>query len=180
MGSQNLTIEEKVDRLYEHIESLSRRVAELEGRPAASTPRRSAAASTVRPETIVSPSLPTRPGKPPEKTFRRRARQPLRRGDPLGEPGVALSPPGHPLLPDGGRTDPADHHRQRHRQPSPRHGTRHGLRRGPHGGRMVPVSAGAAPWPRCSSPAGRSSCRASWSRPTPASSRSPSSRRTGR
>ena len=68
MGSQNLTIEEKVDRLYEQIESLNRRVAELEGRPAASTPRRSAAASTVRPETIHSPSLPPRPGKPPETT----------------------------------------------------------------------------------------------------------------
>ena len=68
MGSQNLTIEEKVDRLYEHIESLSRRVAELEGRPAASTPRRSASASAVRPETTVPPSLPPRPGKPPDKT----------------------------------------------------------------------------------------------------------------
>ena len=32
MRSENQTIEEKVDRLYEHIESLSRRVAELEGR----------------------------------------------------------------------------------------------------------------------------------------------------
>ena len=31
MGSQNLSIEEKVDRLHEHIGSLSRRVADLEG-----------------------------------------------------------------------------------------------------------------------------------------------------
>ena len=68
MGSQNLSIEEKIDRLYEHIASLNRRVAELEGRPAASTPRQSAASSTVRPETVISPSLPTRPGKPPETT----------------------------------------------------------------------------------------------------------------
>jgi hypothetical protein len=48
MPSQNLTIEEKVDRLYEYIESLSRRVADLEGRPG----------------TIIPPTLPPRPGKP--------------------------------------------------------------------------------------------------------------------
>jgi hypothetical protein len=69
MGSENLTVEEKVDRLYQHIESLTRRVAELEGRRAASaTPGRSTGASTARPETILSPSLPPRPGKPAEKT----------------------------------------------------------------------------------------------------------------
>ena len=65
MGSQNLTIEEKVDRLYGHIESLSRRVADLEGRRAASTPGRSADALTTRPETIIPPVAPGRPGKPP-------------------------------------------------------------------------------------------------------------------
>ena len=67
MGSKNLTVEEKVDRLYEHVESLSRRVAELEGRPAASAQGRSAAPYAGRPETIASPSLPPRPGKPPDK-----------------------------------------------------------------------------------------------------------------
>ncbi|HEX2694912.1 MAG TPA: hypothetical protein VHP61_04110, partial [Acidobacteriota bacterium] len=70
MGSNNLTVEEKVDRLYEQIESLNRRVAELEGRPIASAQSRSAAPSTVvRPEAIISPALPPRPGKPPDKTF---------------------------------------------------------------------------------------------------------------
>ena len=69
MASQNLSIEEKVDRLHEHIESLSRRVAELEGRGAASTtPARSKFASTARPETNLSTSLPPRPGNPTEKT----------------------------------------------------------------------------------------------------------------
>jgi hypothetical protein len=67
MGNQNLTIEEKVDRLYEHIESLSRRVAELEGRRAASTPGQSAAESTVRPGTILPQALSSRPAKPPHK-----------------------------------------------------------------------------------------------------------------
>ena len=62
MRSQNMTLEEKVDRLYEHIGSLSRRVADLEGRLAASAQGRSAAASTARPGTIITPSLPPRPG----------------------------------------------------------------------------------------------------------------------
>ena len=57
MRNQKLTIEEKVDRLNEHIESLGRRVADLEGRLAASAQDRSAAASTVRPETILPPPL---------------------------------------------------------------------------------------------------------------------------
>ena len=64
MRSENLTIEEKVDRLYGHIESLSRRVADLEERLAASAQGRSAAASTARPVTSLPPSLPPRPGKP--------------------------------------------------------------------------------------------------------------------
>ena len=67
MRSQDMTVEEKVDRLYEQIESLSRRVADLEGHPAASIPGRSADASTVRPETIIPPALPPRPGKPSGK-----------------------------------------------------------------------------------------------------------------
>ena len=50
MRNQKLTIEEKVDRLYEHVESLGRRVAELEGRRTASAQARSAAASTKAPE----------------------------------------------------------------------------------------------------------------------------------
>src|SRR5512145_1626630 len=65
MGRQNPTIEEKVDRLYEQIGSLSRRVADLEGRLAASAPGRSAAASTARPGTIIPTALPPRPGKSP-------------------------------------------------------------------------------------------------------------------
>lgn len=65
MRSQNPTIEEKVDRLDEQIESLSRRVADLEGRLAASAPGRSAAASTARPGTIIPTALPPRRGKPP-------------------------------------------------------------------------------------------------------------------
>jgi len=64
MPSQNLTIEEKVDRLYEQIESLNRRIAELEGRTAGSAPGRSAAASTARPGMKIPPALPLRPGKP--------------------------------------------------------------------------------------------------------------------
>src|SRR3972149_5247688 len=65
MRSQHPTIEEKVDRLHEHIESLSRRVADLEGRLAASPPGRSAAASTARPGKVTPTTLSPRPGKPP-------------------------------------------------------------------------------------------------------------------
>ncbi len=64
MRSQHLTIEEKVDRLYGQIESLSRRVAELEGRRAASTLGRSTDASSARTGTIGSPSPSSRPGEP--------------------------------------------------------------------------------------------------------------------
>ncbi|MHB1024191.1 MAG: DUF2339 domain-containing protein [Desulfobacteria bacterium] len=67
MRNQKLTIEEKVDLLNEHIESLGRRVADLEGRLAASARDRSATASTVRPETILPPAVPKLPGKPPGK-----------------------------------------------------------------------------------------------------------------
>ena len=65
MRSQHPTIEEKVDRLHEHIESLSRRVADLEGRLAASPPGRSAAASTARPGKVTPTTLSPRQGKPP-------------------------------------------------------------------------------------------------------------------
>jgi len=68
MGSRHLTVEEKVDRLYEHIESLNRRVAELEGRRATSASGQSAAASAVRPGATIPPSLPPRPGKAPDKS----------------------------------------------------------------------------------------------------------------
>lgn len=64
MISEKPTIEEKVDRLYEQIETLSRRVADLEGRLAASAPDRSAAASTARPGTILPTPLLPRQGKP--------------------------------------------------------------------------------------------------------------------
>ena len=66
MRSENLTIEEKVERLYEQIESLRRRVADLEGRKAAATAGRSADVSAARPGTIAPPVLPPRPGKPPD------------------------------------------------------------------------------------------------------------------
>ena len=72
MGSQNLTTEEKVDRLYGQIESLSRRVADLEEQLAASARDRSAAASAARQRT----------------TPRRRLRRALRNRN--------LRPPGSP------------------------------------------------------------------------------------
>jgi len=65
MCSEKPTIEEKVDRLYEQIESLSRRVAELERGPASARPGQSAAVSAARPETTTPTALPPRPGKPP-------------------------------------------------------------------------------------------------------------------
>ena len=68
MPSQNLSIEEKVDRLNEQLEGLNRRVADLEGRLTTATPGRSAAASASRPEANLPPAAPTRPGKPPGKT----------------------------------------------------------------------------------------------------------------
>ena len=67
MGSKNLTVEEKIDRLYAHIDSLSRRVADLEGRRTVSTPVRSADASADRPKTILTTEVPVRPAKPPGK-----------------------------------------------------------------------------------------------------------------
>ena len=54
MCSETLTIEEQVGRLYEQIESLSRRVADLEGRLNAHSPG-----------TITPTALSPRPGKPP-------------------------------------------------------------------------------------------------------------------
>jgi len=65
--SEDLTITEKVDRLYEQIESLSRRLADLEGRLAAGPPGQSVAVAEARPGTIVGPALPPRPGQPPGK-----------------------------------------------------------------------------------------------------------------
>jgi hypothetical protein len=67
MRNEDLTIEEKVDRLYEQIENLARRVANLEGSKAASAAGRSADATAPRPGTIVPPKVPPRPGKPPDK-----------------------------------------------------------------------------------------------------------------
>jgi len=65
MRDQKLTIEEKVDRLYEQIESLGRRVAELEGRRTASAQDRTAVDPAARPGAILPPAVPARPGKPP-------------------------------------------------------------------------------------------------------------------
>jgi hypothetical protein len=67
MRSENLTIEEKVDRLHEQVERLTRRVADLEGSMAAATMRRPADASAARPEATIPPSHPPLPEKPPGK-----------------------------------------------------------------------------------------------------------------
>jgi len=67
MRSENLTTEEKVDRLHEHVERLTRRVADLEENLVAATMGRSADASAARPDTIIPPSPPTGRGKPPDK-----------------------------------------------------------------------------------------------------------------
>ena len=61
MRSENLTIEEKVDRLHELIESLDRRVVDLEGRLAAAAKGRSAGVSTALPGTVTPAALPSRP-----------------------------------------------------------------------------------------------------------------------
>ena len=67
MSRKNETIEEKVDRLHEQVESLSRRVAELEGRRTAFSPDRSADASGTRPGTIPAAAVSPGPGKPQGK-----------------------------------------------------------------------------------------------------------------
>ncbi len=67
MRSENLTVEEKLDRLNEQIEGLNRRVAELEVRLVTATLGASAAAPVSRPGTILPPAVPPRPGKPPAK-----------------------------------------------------------------------------------------------------------------
>src|SRR5512141_3155005 len=64
MSSKTPTVEEKVDRLYGQIESLSRRVADLEERLAASARDRSASAPAARQRTIPTPSPPPRPAIP--------------------------------------------------------------------------------------------------------------------
>ena len=65
MRNQKPTIEEKVDRLNEQIESLHRRVAELEGRRTASAHERSAAVSGARPGAVLPPAVSAPPGKAP-------------------------------------------------------------------------------------------------------------------
>ncbi len=62
MRSENLTVEEKVDRLHEQLDSLRRRVADLEGRLATATPERARVSSEASSTTIVPPPLPPRPG----------------------------------------------------------------------------------------------------------------------
>src|SRR5512143_3826454 len=64
MGSRIMTVEEKVDRLFEHVESLNRRVAELEGRRAVPVLGRSIDASAARPESTLPGAVPGLPGKP--------------------------------------------------------------------------------------------------------------------
>jgi hypothetical protein len=68
MRIEDMTTEEKVDRLNEQVESLSKRVADLEGRMAVSAPGRSAAPSAVRPEKTGSPAHPPRPKEIPGRS----------------------------------------------------------------------------------------------------------------
>jgi hypothetical protein len=65
MRNQKPTIEEKVDRLNEQIESLNRRVADLEGRRTVSAREQSAEVSAARPGAILPQAVPAPPGKPP-------------------------------------------------------------------------------------------------------------------
>jgi hypothetical protein len=67
MRIEDLTIEEKVDRLHEHVERLTRRVADLEESLAAATMGRSADAAAARPDTILPPAHPTGRRMPPDK-----------------------------------------------------------------------------------------------------------------
>ena len=67
MRREDLTIEEKVDRLVEQIESLARRVADLEGSKALPVAGPSADAPADPPGTVVPQAIPPRPGKPPDK-----------------------------------------------------------------------------------------------------------------
>ena len=64
MGNENLTIEEKVDRLFEQLESLARRVADLEGSKAASTAGKSVDASVAPSKRDVPQAGPPQTGKP--------------------------------------------------------------------------------------------------------------------
>jgi len=63
--NEDRTVEEKVDRLCEQVESLHRRVADLEGRLATATPNPSASAPAVRPGVNLPPAVLPRPGAPP-------------------------------------------------------------------------------------------------------------------
>lgn len=78
MRDQTLTLEEKVDRLNVQVESLGRRVAELEGRRTASAQERTGAVPAARPGAIPPPPVPARSGKPSS------AKAP--EGKPAGEP----------------------------------------------------------------------------------------------
>ncbi len=77
MRSEDLKIEEKVARLYDHIESLSRRVAELESRLSAAAPGHPAAAPAARQAAIGTPASPSRPVEPPGRSAARRERDSL-------------------------------------------------------------------------------------------------------
>ncbi len=72
MSSESPTVEEKVDRLHERIEGLSRRVADLEGRLEAALPPHPAAVPAPRPGPTVAPAPPPGRGK--------------LHGEPAGEP----------------------------------------------------------------------------------------------
>jgi len=67
MRDERLTIEEKVDRLYRHLESLSRRVADLEGALAGISPEKSAAVSAPPPGMVPPHARPALHVKPPDE-----------------------------------------------------------------------------------------------------------------
>jgi hypothetical protein len=67
LGDHHPTIDEKVDRLSGQIETLNRRVADLEARLATAAPDTAAPASAARPTPILPPSVPPPPGRPSGK-----------------------------------------------------------------------------------------------------------------
>jgi len=67
MCSKDLTVEAKIDRLCEQIDSLGRRVAELEARLAAAGPGHAPVAPAAHPATIVPPPAPPGVGAQPAK-----------------------------------------------------------------------------------------------------------------
>jgi hypothetical protein len=62
MGSENLTVEEKLDGLYGQVDLLARRVADLEARLATAAPGFAAGGSVARPAAVTQPAAPAEEG----------------------------------------------------------------------------------------------------------------------